>query len=143
MPAEPAQRLNVFFYGLFMDAEVLRSHGVTPSAARMAFIVDHTVQLGAKAMLQPAHGRRAWGMLYSLTRGEFDALYAEVPGYREASFPAHLDNGNALPAISMVHRQPPIDAAEDPAYARQWRALVQRLELPFPLSPGGLATGHC
>jgi hypothetical protein len=123
--------LSVFFYGLFMDAAVLRSHGVAPSEAGIAFVADHAVRLGAKAMLLPAPGQRAWGLLYALTRAELDALYANVPGYREVACTAHRLNGAVTPAVSMVHTHPPIDSAEDLAYAAKWKVLVQRLGLPL------------
>ena len=57
------RRIDVFFYGLYMDAGVLRSRGLRPQGSRRAFIADHAVRLGEKAMLVRAHGERAYGML--------------------------------------------------------------------------------
>lgn len=125
---------DVFFYGLHMDPYVLASKGVVPRDPRVAFVDDHVVRLGAKAMLLRSHGGRAYGMLFRLTHPEMDALYADAHGYRPEAFSATVvrPEASARPtaSISMVHRAPPIDSAPDADYGVRWKRIVQRLGIP-------------
>lgn len=134
-PNNDAERtFDVFFYGLHMDPNVLVSKGVVPRDPRVAFVDDHVVRLGAKAMLLRSHGGRAYGMLFRLTHPEMDALYADAHDYRSEAFSVRVVDpaASARPAasISMVHRAPPIDSAQDPDYAVRWTSIVQRLGIP-------------
>lgn len=122
---------DVFFYGLHMDPNVLVSKGVVPRDPRVAFVDDHVVRLGAKAMLLRSHGRRAYGMLFRLTHAEMEALYGDARDYRAEAFSISVVGPAAgarpIAGISMIHRVPPIDSAQDPEYAARWTSIVQRL----------------
>jgi hypothetical protein len=120
----------VFFYGLFMDAELLRARGIAPRATRVVSVADHVICLGIKAMLLPAPNRRAWGVLHVIGRREFDCLYANLQDYLEVTVLVQDHDGSTSPAVAMIHRDPPVGSAEDPAYAVSWRALAMRLRLP-------------
>lgn len=121
---------EVFFYGLNMDAQVLAARGVAPREPRVAHVAGYRVQLGAKAMLLRARGARAYGMLFQLTHREMDGLYAALHEYRAEAFCAVLPNGETVPAISMVHVNPPVHSTQDPAYAAAFCRLVHQLNLP-------------
>lgn len=127
---------DVFFYGLYMDAEVLAASGVVPRAPRLAFIEDHSVRLGCKAVLQRDPGKRAYGMLFKLTHDEMDGLYEPTNGYSAEAFLAVpiVGNSSATPvaAISMVHRELPPNRKgdSDGEYGRRWMALTERLGIP-------------
>lgn len=125
---------DVFFYGLNMDVDLLSSKGVVPRDPRAALIENHIVILGAKAMLRRSRGGRAYGMLFRLTHREMDVLYADLHDYRPEPFtaiPLNADeDAKHVAAISMVHRDPPIDSSPEPAYSARWKALIQRLGFP-------------
>ena len=70
------RRVEVFFYGLFMDADALREKGFRPTNARQASVEDIALHLGERATLVPERGGRVHGMLMSLTHAELDRLYA-------------------------------------------------------------------
>jgi hypothetical protein len=59
--------IEVFFYGLFMDVELLRSQAVVPMHPRRAFVEGFTLRIGQRATLMPTAGARAYGMLIALT----------------------------------------------------------------------------
>ncbi|EEA00726.1 conserved hypothetical protein [Burkholderia sp. H160] len=130
----PEHTFDVFFYGLNMDADLLTSKGVVPRDPRVALIEDHVVILGAKAMLQRSHGGRAYGMLFRLTHREMGTLYADLHDYSPEPFTAILVNADEgarpVAAISMVHRDPPVDSNHDPAYCARWKDLVRQLGFP-------------
>lgn len=136
----PEHTFDVFFYGLNMDAELLSSKGVVPRNPRAALVEDHVVILGAKAMLLRSHGGRAYGMLFRLTHREMDTLYAGLHDYRPEPFTAILVNADEdarpVAAISMVHRDPPVDSNYDPAYFARWKHLVRQLGFPDGVSTG-------
>ena len=45
-----SSRIDVFFYGLFMDEELLRSKGANPTEVRQASVRNLSLQIGARAV---------------------------------------------------------------------------------------------
>ena len=136
MPALVADPLlPVFFYGLFMDMDVLRARGIHPRAIEVVTVLDHRIHLGAKAMLVPATSGRARGILALLKRHEFDALYAGLDEYREEHVTAMHADGRRMPALTMVHPDPSLDAPSDPVYEERWKALIAQLRLDDAAAP--------
>jgi len=74
-----ARPISVFFYGLFMDHEVLRAAGVQPSELRVARLPEYALKIGDRATLLPAVGHTAYGVLTTLTHTELERLYAGLP----------------------------------------------------------------
>ena len=62
-----ARKIDGFFYGLFMDIQVLRQAGVQPSNLRRACVADFTLRIGLRATLVPCPGARTCGMSIALT----------------------------------------------------------------------------
>src|SRR5258708_37386560 len=73
------RRVDGFFYGLYMDLEILREAGVAPASPRRAYVADFALRIGQRATLLPSPGARAYGMLYAVTHAELDRLYT-APG---------------------------------------------------------------
>jgi hypothetical protein len=48
------RRVDVFFYGLFMDAQLLDAKGVRPADIRPAAVPGFAVRIGVGATLVPA-----------------------------------------------------------------------------------------
>lgn len=65
----------VFFYGLFMDPDLLRAKGFEPSDPVMACVEDFGLRIGERATLVPAPGEQAWGTVMSLTEEALCELY--------------------------------------------------------------------
>jgi hypothetical protein len=126
------RRIDVFFYGLFMDDALLREKGVTPENRRMAFVENYALAIGARATLIPCSGRTVHGVLFSLTHGEVDALYGEdsVSAYRPEAVAAQLADGSVIPALCFNLPVPPSTDERNPQYAAKLRALAERIGLP-------------
>ena len=77
MTEETVRRIDVFFYGLFMDDALLREKGMNPMGRRMASVENFCLVIAARATLVPCAGRSVHGVLFSLTHTEVDALYSE------------------------------------------------------------------
>ncbi len=126
------RQIDGFFYGLFMDAEVLRQAGTKPSNFRRAYVADFALRIGQRATLVPFPGARAYGMLIALTYAEFDSLYS-APGleaYRPEAVLAHTSEGMAIPALCYNLVQAPEPHERNPEYAMRLRSVLENLGFP-------------
>jgi hypothetical protein len=125
-------RVEVFFYGLFMDEALLREKGLRPEDRRTAYVENFRLVIGERATLVPSAGARAYGVLFSLTRGELDALYSEesVRAYRPEPVSARPDDGKVVHALCFNLSAPPAPGERNPLYASKLRRLAARLGLP-------------
>ena len=132
MTYETVRRIEVFFYGLFMDETLLREKGLSPEGRRPACVEDFRLVIGERATLVPSEGGEAHGVLFSLTPGEVDALYSEesVSAYRPEAVCAQLADGSVVPALCFNLPAPPAPGERNPQYASKLRQLAERLGLP-------------
>lgn len=126
------RRIDVFFYGLFMDDALLREKGTNPTNRRRAFVENFSLRIGARATLVPSTGQIVHGVLFSLTHAEVDALYAEtsVSVYRPEAVSAQLADGSVVPALCFNLPVPPATTERNPQYVAQLRELAGRIGLP-------------
>lgn len=123
---------SVFFYGLFMDVDILRAKGVAPSRVRTAAAPGFALRLGARATLVPDASATSYGVVMDITPDELDRLYAEasVSAYKPEAMLVRVDDGSWIAALCMTLPTPPAPHESNPEYARKLRALAERLELP-------------
>ena len=126
------RRVEVFFYGLFMDADALREKGFHPADARQASVEDMALLLGERATLVPQNGGSVHGMLMSLTHAEVDRLYAEpsVAAYRAEPVLASLRDGGIVAALCFNLPAVPAGARSNPEYAAKLRVAAKKMGLP-------------
>lgn len=126
------RRIDAFFYGLFMDAAILRAGGAAPEKPRRAFVDDFELRIGQRATLVPLAGARAYGMLFALAHGELELLYA-APGleqYRPEAVFAQPFDGMPTPALCYNLRHPPQADERNPQYASRLQEIFARLGFP-------------
>ncbi|KRR13750.1 hypothetical protein CQ12_17860 [Bradyrhizobium jicamae] len=127
-----ARSINVFFYGLFMDAEALRANGFRPIEPRQACVAGMTLQIGQRATLVPDPARCVHGYVIGLSHKDVDRLYSEpsVAAYRPEAVMAQLRDRSCVPALCF--NLPPSDepVVANPEYAEKLRAVAGRLGLP-------------
>jgi len=58
------RRIDAFFYGLFMDIDILREADVAPVNPRRAYVDDFALRIGQRATLLPSTGGRAYGVAH-------------------------------------------------------------------------------
>ena len=68
---------SVFFYGLFMDSELLKEKGFNPSNPVLAYVEGYGIRIGERASLVESENERAYGIIMSLDSDELEALYGE------------------------------------------------------------------
>jgi hypothetical protein len=132
MTEEQAGSVEVFFYGLFMDEGLLRAKGLNPENRRAAYVEDFQLVIGERATLVRRVGARSHGVVYTLTRGEVEALYSDesVSAYRPESVTARLAGGREAQALCFNLPAPPSAEERNPLYASKLRELAERLGLP-------------
>jgi hypothetical protein len=123
---------SVFFYGLFMDADALRSKGAHPANVRPAALPGYAIRIGNRATLVREAGSSAYGVLMDLPRNEIDALYSGqgLEGYRADPVVAEGPDGAKTSALCFNLVTPPSPGEANREYADKLRELARRLGLP-------------
>lgn len=132
MTEAEARSINVFFYGLFMDEALLREKGMNPTNRRTASVENFSLLIGERATLVPHAGGTVYGVLFSLTHSELDALYGEasVNVYRPEAVSTRLEDGSVVPALCFNLPVSPSIAERNSQYASKLRELAARIGLP-------------
>ncbi|MFL5447629.1 MAG: gamma-glutamylcyclotransferase family protein [Gemmatimonadales bacterium] len=128
----PDRSADVFFYGLFMDQELLHSRGIRAEQVEVARVDGLELRIGQRAALTPSKQGRVYGLVMTLTLRQLDELYAEpgVEGYRPEAVLAHLSGGGAIAAMCYNLPQPPGASERNPEYAEKLRAVARKVGLP-------------
>jgi hypothetical protein len=126
------RRITVFFYGLFMDAEALRTKGLHPNNARPAQVQGMALRIGKRAALTVSPASCTYGILMDLTHSEIDQLYAEssVAMYRPEAVMAKVADDSRVAALCFNLPSAPAKEEENPGYAAKLREVARRLGLP-------------
>ena len=126
------RRIDGFFYGLFMDHDILRETGVEPINPRRAYVEEFALRIGQRATLIPSPGTRAYGMLFALKHSELDRLYA-APGleqYRPEAILARPLEGTPTPALCYNLREAPRPHERNAEYAARLQRVLTILDFP-------------
>jgi hypothetical protein len=126
------RRVGIFFYGMFMDPDLLRGRGLDPVNARRACVRGMRLCLGERAALEADPSGAVYGILVELTHGGIERLYAEpgVAMYRPEAVLAAPEDG--APIAALCYNLPSVPSTAEPnlEYARKLRELAARLGLP-------------
>jgi len=125
-------RREAFFYGLFMDPEVLRKAGIEPGEGRRARVDGQALRLGERATLVPQAGAHALGMTYPLEAAQLQALYSAtgLEAYAPIVVQVACEDGETVPAECWVLAQVPEGQSPDPGYVGKLRDVLARLGFP-------------
>lgn len=124
--------IDVFFYGLFMDEELLLDKGVSATNVRIASLQGYELRIGNRATLIPVAAGRVFGIIASLTHDDLARLYSDpsVQTYCPEAVLAQLAGGETLAALCFNLIEPPSAEERNPEYATKLRALADRLQFP-------------
>jgi hypothetical protein len=125
-------RRGVFFYGLFMDEDILRARGVYPQSPRKAVVPGYRLRIDQRAMLLPQFGAQAFGMVFTLTDREIALLYADpsLEAYRPESVIASFEDGTYAAVTTFNLGEGSASGKANPDYAARLRAVLERLGFP-------------
>jgi hypothetical protein len=126
------RKINVFFYGLFMDETLLQAKGIALPNLRVAYLLGFQLRIGTRATLIPAPSRRVFGLVASLAHNELERLYSEpsVQAYKPEAVLAYLTNGETIAALCYNLVEPLSSEEHNLDYASKLRALAERLDFP-------------
>jgi len=127
-----SRRADVFFYGLFMDQDLLRAKGILPEAAELAWLDGFALRIGQRAALVPSAPGRVYGLVMSLTLAELKRLYSEpgLEAYKPQAVLAHVAGGSVIAALCYNLPEPPSPGEHNSEYAGKLRAVGQKVGLP-------------
>ena len=123
---------DLFFYGLFMDEDILRARGVSPRQPRRTVVRNYCLRIGRRALLVPKFGAAAYGMVFALTDREIALLYSE-PGleqYRPESVTASFEDGTFAAVTTFNLDESHAIGEPNLEYAAKLRVVFERLSFP-------------
>jgi len=127
------RKIDVFFYGLFMDEALLHARDITSPNLRVAFVPGFQLRIGNRATLVPIPSERVYGVVASLSHSELERLYSEpsVQAYKPEAVLAHLLNEAILAVLCYNLVAAPAADEHNPEYAAKLRALATQLQFPL------------
>ncbi|HEY7499172.1 MAG TPA: gamma-glutamylcyclotransferase family protein [Vicinamibacterales bacterium] len=126
------RRVDVFFYGLFMDETILRSKGADPHDPERAAVDGFSLRIGNRAALVRTAGGRVHGLLFSVAARDLERIYSEpsLQAYEPEAVLARLEDGTMVPALCYNLPLPPAPHERNADYAEELRVVARNVGLP-------------
>lgn len=126
------RKIDIFFYGLFMDEALLQAKDIPSPNLRVASVAGFQLRIGNRATLVPARKERVFGLVGSLSHSELEQLYSEasVQAYKPEAVLVQLVNGESLPVLCFNLVELPATDEHNPEYASKLCALATQLQFP-------------
>lgn len=128
----PSAAVTVFFYGLFMDVELLRSRGVHVLGSQIAQLDGYDLRIGSRATLVPAADRGVHGILMSVPVEDLQRLYADASVNLYVPQTVEVTTVDGVRAAAICYNLPEgvQDSQANREYVRKLHDLAARLALP-------------
>ncbi len=124
-------KMEVFFYGLFMDETILKNNGIEPSNPRKGYLDDYALKIGNRASLIPSEGEKSHGIVMTVDREKIKNLYAEpsVADYIPEEVNVVTDSNDSVKAMCY---NLPLESltGTNKDYAKSLYELSERLGFP-------------
>ncbi|MFC1664181.1 gamma-glutamylcyclotransferase family protein [Pseudomonadota bacterium] len=122
---------EVFYYGLYMDPDVLREKGVEPRNPRICKLENYELRVGNRATLLRSPGKFVYGILYSHTHSEIDSLYWGAGLNEYAAEAVMVGVGEEYVAALCCNLiVPPKPGESNPGYQQQLTMVKKNLGVP-------------
>jgi hypothetical protein len=127
----PDAGVQVFFYGSFMNREVLARSQVTPEGLGAARLWGHDIRIAPLANLVRSDERCVYGTVCELTHAELDRLFGEARfgTYRPEAVLVETGSRGLVPALCYIA---PAVAAQPPATDYLDRIVAAARQQRFP-----------
>ncbi|MEM7281920.1 MAG: gamma-glutamylcyclotransferase family protein [Pseudomonadota bacterium] len=122
---------TVFFYGLFMDKDLLEKKGLTPKNVRPACLKGYQLKIGQRATLVPADGSESYGTIMEMDDEELTQLYSGdgVEEYLPEIVEIQTMTGQSCAVTSYI-LPPEKTSGRNSEYAAQLAKVAWKLHLP-------------
>lgn len=123
--------MQVFFYGLFMDKDILIEKGIIPSNPRKGYLNDYTLKIGNRASLIPCKNEKAYGIIMEVDNEDVIKLYTEksVADYIPEKVTIVTGSNEYLKA-TCYNLPLELITGTNEAYARSLYDLAEKLSFP-------------
>ncbi|MEZ5002224.1 MAG: gamma-glutamylcyclotransferase family protein [Chitinophagales bacterium] len=123
--------INIFFYGLFMDINLLLKKGTHPIQCKKGYVNDYALTIGDRASLTPCKNERTYGILMTIDDNDVQTLYVEasVADYLPEEVLVHTFPNETIKAIC-YNLPPKLITGTNPSYARELYRLSTTLDFP-------------
>ena len=122
---------EVFYYGLYMDPDVLQQKGVEARNPRICRLENCELRVGNKATLLRSPGKFANGILYSHTHAEIDSLYRGTGLTEYAAEAVLIKIGDEyIAALCCNLIEPPRSDESNPEYEEKLISVMKKLGVP-------------
>ncbi|MEM8498055.1 MAG: gamma-glutamylcyclotransferase family protein [Pseudomonadota bacterium] len=127
-----ARKVNGFFYGLFMDPEVLREKRINGIDARPALVTGYALKIGERATMVAQSDSTVYGMVIALGHPDLEILYGSqgLDLYKPEAVLAQLLDGPAVPALCYNLIEPPNEGESNSRYAASLREVLTKFGFP-------------
>lgn len=130
-----ARKPYAFFYGGYMDPEVLELAGASPENCEAGYVDGFELTVGPLANLEAKKNARAYGLLAQLSHDDLEKLYGGNPAalkgapYLPEAVLVYNDEGRSVPAMTYIC---PALSGEKPdqAYVAKLVRAAEKLQLP-------------
>lgn len=121
----------VFFYGLFMDADLLKGKSFHPAGGTVAFAKGYGLRIGEKSTLVPSASETVYGIVMSLAEEEIEKLYSEpgVSQYRPEYIEVTEQNGKTYKALCYILPKSKLSGSNE-EYAASLVVAAEKMGLP-------------
>ena len=128
------KRVSVFFYGLFMDFEILREHGLVPERWEVARLHGYEFEIASWGYLRTSDRQCVYGIVVPASERELAKLYDKTSGILTAQYfpePVLVEtlDGKWIPALCYVATSPP-EGPVNTKYANAMVKLAERFKFP-------------
>jgi len=122
---------SVFFYGLFMDEDLLKAKGLNPANAKTAYVAGFGLRIGARATLEHSADEHAFGSIIELGSEELEILYSDksVADYIPTALTAIDRQGTSRNVISYILPMERISGSNS-EYAKSLALAARKIGLP-------------
>lgn len=126
--------INVFFYGLYMDPDLLKAKGVEPRSPRKAVAKGYRLRVGKMATLVREPDAEAHGIMYQLTHDEVDKLYwgAGLNMYVAEALMIEVEGGEYAAALCCNLLVPPSKEETNSEYVSKLMRCMDKLGVARP-----------
>jgi len=123
--------LKIFFYGSFMDLELLRTLGVVPKTFETAELKDWSIAFSPMATLVRSEGDHVYGTIAELSRDEVRTLYTrdDLKHYTPVDITVATEQNNRVPAQCYISKPA---AGQNPSVEYLQRVVQASENLGFP-----------
>jgi len=125
---------DVFFYGLYMDEEILKSKNISIRHRRSGYIDNYALRIGHLATLIRSENSRACGMVYAMTQKEIVSLYEGLglDAYATEALLCTLSNGSNIAVLCKNLTEAPKEDESNDIYLSKLKSCMAKYGLTVP-----------